>query len=231
MAIHFSILAWRIPWTEEPGGLQSTALQGQTLLKRLSTHAVKKTKESHWQNVSVNILYSCKCFGICSWSWRQEPRMVEGCILCCVCFVPESVFALLFQWKKKKKKENTKTCRGSVERVAWELQNPGGQSWGAGSSNPGHPWLTLGPWPSGSPLWALVFLFEDRVKGPLHMRVWGQRRDNVHGPWDNCHSVKVNSLSCVWLCNPMDCSLPGSSIHGISQARVLEWVAIAFSGY
>ena len=31
------------------------------------------------------------------------------------------------------------------------------------------------------------------------------------------------------LCDPMDCSLPGSSIHGIFQARVLEWVAIAFS--
>ena len=28
----------------------------------------------------------------------------------------------------------------------------------------------------------------------------------------------------------MDCSLPGSSVHGISQARILEWVAIAFSG-
>ena len=46
MAIHFSILAWRIPWTEEPGGLQSTALQSQTLLKRLSTHAVKKQKKA-----------------------------------------------------------------------------------------------------------------------------------------------------------------------------------------
>ena len=31
------------------------------------------------------------------------------------------------------------------------------------------------------------------------------------------------------LCNPMDCSLPGSSIHGIFQARVLEWVATSFS--
>ena len=29
----------------------------------------------------------------------------------------------------------------------------------------------------------------------------------------------------------MDCSLPGSSVHGIFQARVLEWVAIAFSGF
>ena len=35
--------------------------------------------------------------------------------------------------------------------------------------------------------------------------------------------------SCPTLSNPMDCSLPGSSVHGIFQARVLEWVAIAFS--
>ena len=41
--------------------------------------------------------------------------------------------------------------------------------------------------------------------------------------------VKLKSLSHVWLCNPMDCSLTGSSIHGIFQARILEWVAISFS--
>ena len=34
---------------------------------------------------------------------------------------------------------------------------------------------------------------------------------------------------CPTLCNPVDCSLPGSSFHGILQARVLEWVAISFS--
>ena len=34
---------------------------------------------------------------------------------------------------------------------------------------------------------------------------------------------------CLTLRDPMDCSLPGSSTHGIFQARVLEWVAIAFS--
>ena len=38
--------------------------------------------------------------------------------------------------------------------------------------------------------------------------------------------------SCLTLCSPMDCRLPGSFIHGIFQARVLEWVAISFSrGY
>ena len=35
--------------------------------------------------------------------------------------------------------------------------------------------------------------------------------------------------SCLTLSNPMDCSPPGSSVHGIFQARVLEWGAIAFS--
>ena len=34
--------------------------------------------------------------------------------------------------------------------------------------------------------------------------------------------------SCLTLCNPMDCSLPGFSVYGIFQARVLEWVAISF---
>ena len=35
--------------------------------------------------------------------------------------------------------------------------------------------------------------------------------------------------SCPTLCDSMDCSLPGSSVHGISQARTLEWAAISFS--
>ena len=64
-------------------------------------------------------------------------------------------------------------------------------------------------------------------------------------PWDSpgkntgagCHCLlqcmKVKSESevaqlCQTLCDPMDCSLPGSSTHGIFQARVLEWGAIAF---
>ena len=35
--------------------------------------------------------------------------------------------------------------------------------------------------------------------------------------------------SCPILCDPMDCSLPSSSVHGILQARILEWVTIPFS--
>ena len=35
--------------------------------------------------------------------------------------------------------------------------------------------------------------------------------------------------SCLTLCDPVDCSSPGSSVHGVLQARKLEWVAISFS--
>ena len=41
--------------------------------------------------------------------------------------------------------------------------------------------------------------------------------------------VCVHAQLCLTLCNPMDCSPPGSSIHGIFQAGTLEWVAISFS--
>ena len=73
-----------------------------------------------------------------------------------------------------------------------------------------------------------------------------QQPTNLPSPWDSpdkntgvgCHfllqCMKVKSesevaQSCPTLSDPMDCSLPGSSIHGIFQARVLEWGAIAFS--
>ena len=78
--------------------------------------------------------------------------------------------------------------------------------------------------------------------------VWPHRRQptRVPRPWDSpskntgvgCHfliqCMKVKSESevaqlCPTVSDPMDCSLPGSSDHGIFQARVLEWVAIAFS--
>ena len=45
------------------------------------------------------------------------------------------------------------------------------------------------------------------------------------------HRKKESEVAQLYptLCNPMDCSLPGSSIHGIFQARVLKWIAISFS--
>ena len=39
----------------------------------------------------------------------------------------------------------------------------------------------------------------------------------------------LSRFSCILLCDPMDCSSPGSSVHGILQARILEWVAFPLS--
>ena len=46
----------------------------------------------------------------------------------------------------------------------------------------------------------------------------------------NVKSESEVTQVCPTLCDPMDCSLPGSSTHGIFQARVLEWVAIVSLG-
>ena len=67
-------------------------------------------------------------------------------------------------------------------------------------------------------------LLYSSLENPLDRGVW---RATLQ-----CMKVKSESevaQSCPTLSNPMNCSLPGSSDHGIFQARVLEWVAIAFS--
>ena len=47
--------------------------------------------------------------------------------------------------------------------------------------------------------------------------------------WCVCMCACSVAESCLTLCNLMDCSLPGFSVHGISQARILKWGAISFS--
>ena len=56
-------------------------------------------------------------------------------------------------------------------------------------------------------------------------------RKSGHPRGRKCSSSSscVRAQSCLTLCNSMDCSLPGSSVHGIFQARILEWVALPFS--
>ena len=53
MATHCSFLAWRIPWAEEPGGLQSTGLQSQIRLKRLTMHALHSSPNFLWMFNSI----------------------------------------------------------------------------------------------------------------------------------------------------------------------------------
>ena len=60
------------------------------------------------------------------------------------------------------------------------------------------------------------------LTSPMFQKIYFQQRQ-----W-SCESEVAQS--CPTLSDPMDCSPPGSSIHGIFQARVVEWGAIAFSG-
>ena len=76
---------------------------------------------------------------------------------------------------------------------------------------------------------------ESRWERPSHREVspgslgwpWPQWHIAKDERWS--HAVVVQLLSHVWLCNTMDCSPPGSSVHGILQARILEWVALPSS--
>ena len=53
-------------------------------------------------------------------------------------------------------------------------------------------------------------------------------RDDVQSIYYECMHAKWLQL-CLTVCNPMDCSPPGSPVHGILQARILEWVAMPSS--
>ena len=62
--------------------------------------------------------------------------------------------------------------------------------------------------------------------GPVAVLLFLTPEQNL---WFWCMRARRVSQSCPTLCNPMDCSPPGSSAHGISKARILEWVAMPSS--
>ena len=82
-----------------------------------------------------------------------------------------------------------------------------------------------------------LFFFLKRILNTHHvslwltqgLKLWSPETPKLtlpHSPNACCCLV---TQSCPTLCNPMDCSPPGSSVHEISQTRILEWVAIPFS--
>ena len=72
----------------------------------------------------------------------------------------------------------------------------------------------------------LIYQVQKETEPPL----WGL---SMLSPWRQRNGMKHGMLvaqSCLTLCDPMDCSSPGSSVRGILQARILEWVAMPSSG-
>ena len=79
---------------------------------------------------------------------------------------------------------------------------------------------------------ALGVRSEDDLVDPQTLKLMLKVRVFLETPGESKISTLMYSevsQSGLTLCNPMDCSLPGSSVHGILQARILEWVAISFS--
>ena len=74
----------------------------------------------------------------------------------------------------------------------------------------------------------LMFRFSGQFKHKLIVLLAVKWAGNIKLSWSEVKWDEVAQL-CMTLYNPMDCSLPNFSIHGIFQARILEWVAISFS--
>ena len=146
MATHSSILAWRMPWTEEPGGPQSTRGSKELDMTEQLTH--------------TEILFGCS--NARGWGKREKYKKVVSVVYlntrCSFsCFLSQNQSRLL-------ECSLDEPCAISFRLYLIQLQD-----------------------------------------------------------------VVVQALNCVKLfCDPMDCSPPGSFVHGISQARILEWVAISF---
>ena len=97
-------------------------------------------------------------------------------------------------------------------------------------------WVTMPPTRGSSQPRDQTFIFCDSCIGRwvlYHQHHLGRpspsSRTAPSPPNPTSHSWPCCAQSCPTLCNDMDCGLPDSSVHGISQARVLEWVAMSFS--
>ena len=94
-----------------------------------------------------------------------------------------------------------------------------------GSQRVGHDWAT-------ELNWSLVLWWEsiDLLDLNWHRSYWNYNGHSYLVSYFSFALYHAQLLSCMGLfCNPLDCSLPGSSVHGILQVKILEWVASFFS--
>ena len=225
MATHSSILAWKIPRTEEPGRLQSTG--SQRVRHDWATSLSLSLKTDYWSKlypgVSVNILQGISSLLSVSHG-SSFPHSYQTSL------TPQS-------WEtggwgnsiRPLSQRNWKT----KHHKSWPAGPPFGPfSWRHWTkltsklscrSKPGSSITALGVEDKEEEFlgWAfcISFLFLSLFK--WHFVI------STSGPF---YLLKVKvAQSCPTLCDPIDCSPQGSSVHGILQARILEWVAVPFS--
>ena len=99
----------------------------------------------------------------------------------------------------------------SPDQILWSAPGSNRDDLLAGVKSAKRRQMAPGAWKVGRPWRALKAVFQIRAEKSLYS------------------SFCLVAPSCPTFCNPMDCSPPGSSAHGTSQARILEWVAVPFS--
>ena len=85
---------------------------------------------------------------------------------------------------------------------------------------------------NGNPLWSSCLensMDRGAWQAPVHRDKKSQTRLNMHAHLCTPEGEGEGAQSCPTLCDPVDCSPPGFSVHGILQARILAWVTISFS--
>ena len=181
MATYCSILAWRVPWTEEPGGLQSKGSQSVGY---------------HWAVRAADLFSIWYCmFPGCSLhsSHPLLPRLCSQVCSPCLhlhCCPANRFIGTILETKidLRKNSHNGHLAQAKYMGVGSVLR-------GTSSSRSEEIWCF------SCPVWAICLL-----------------------------AVCSVTQSCPTLCNPIDCSPSDYSVHGIFQARFLEWVAISLSG-
>ena len=83
--------------------------------------------------------------------------------------------------------------------------------------------------PSFSDIFIIVWLSPFSYLNHLTIYSSMDHQTSVYWSFTTCVHARSVAQLCQTLCHPMDCSLPSSSVHGILQARILEWVAMSFS--
>ena len=269
MATHSSILAWRTPWTEEPGGLPSIGSHrvGHDWSDVARTHAC----EIMWIFLHVGDRGTLPVTPLANQPHPREeasPMLVKTSVRSDRKLSPRAACYLL-QPDLLRLEDVQHPAALNLREILPEVESRVGVAKQADLGQ-GLPlgwacwlllllpfiflWSLLAGWapvstalyfcillPPGLNLLESWFISVFLIQEPWNQikPFWRHDRDFRYGAFRIAKSqlltpesekVKVSvAQSCPTLCDPMDCSPPGSSVHGILQARILEWVASPFS--